>query len=745
MARSNYALISALYADKSRGLYSDIYFPIIKYAIVKLFGSKEKGEHYATSDDVQKLITELFGVKIPHVVIAKTVLKLSRIEKSSIRLNVFEEGNTFQITSAFFDEDEVSFKEREFSFNRHLSDIESEYKAFVEREGICGDGMTFTEFISNNTDNILGYFENDSETQVEEKYTSMVFFLEYLNRENHELYKTANQLFWGSVIAAFLQSDRPNVHDEERGCESEFYLDTSIAMGLLDLSTPENELSAKDVCDIIKSSGGILKLHPVTIEEMKAILESVAQNGAYPGTSIANACLRRNLLAPEITKIRLNLQKAIESKGVQIFPSSMPDCRRQVMSRYKGKPILRELASIWNDNAGTEVAQSLFFSDQFREAHDIFMDDYIQEQRRIKNGKEKVFFLTTNIDLITFCKNRHIDASYMISTSKVILELWMHNAQPAKVSASALTETMARCLDLHRSKVRAKLHEVARFFNRNKEEIAPDVYNEFLRLLYRRARNVVAAVDQIPEGDSKAFVQKLQDAISEDQSHYDAINSKINSEKESLKDAMLQQGKELTDLSKESEQKSQEIGSLRKKNEELTDQKSKLTSDLEGAKKELNHANAEKAKLKKEKEKSDRLNTLYSDRDELTDKIIHLRAMLDPLEKARCDSYKNKTPWVLMILGIVCFATFGVLVVLNITKVVEIDSWDLSLARVTLGVFLITTSLTLNSEDRKKSRKEKAYAEWDKNHPNYTQLKGQIHGIEEKLRLAKEEISSITS
>lgn len=46
MARSNYALISALYSDKSRGLYSDIYFPIIKYAIVKIYGSK-KGEHYA--------------------------------------------------------------------------------------------------------------------------------------------------------------------------------------------------------------------------------------------------------------------------------------------------------------------------------------------------------------------------------------------------------------------------------------------------------------------------------------------------------------------------------------------------------------------------------------------------------------------------------------------------------------------------------------------------------------------------
>ena len=739
MARSNYALISALYADKSRGLYSDIYFPIIKYAIVKIFGSKENGEHFATSDDVQKLIKDLFDIKIPHVVISKTVLKLSRIESSNIGLNVFEEGNTFQITSAVFDEDEFSFKERESSFNGHLIEIESEYKAFVEREGICDDGKTFTEFISNNTDNILGYFENNSETQVEEQYTSIVFFLEYLNRENHELYKTANQLFWGSVIAAFLQSDRPNVQDEERGCESEFYLDTPIAMGLLNLSTPENELSARDVCDIIKSSGGILKIHPVTMEEIKAILESVAQTGAYPGTSIANACHRRNLFAPEITKIRLNLQKEIETKGVQVFPSSMPNCRRQVMSKYKGKPVLRELASIRNDIVGM-VGQNSYFPDQFREAHDIFMDDYILEQRRVKNGKENVYFLTTNVDLISFCKNRHIDVSYMISTSKVILELWMHNAQPAKVSASALTETMARCLDLHRAKVRTKLHEVAKFFNRNKEEVAPEVYNEFLRLLYRRARNVVAAVDQAPEGDSKAFAQKIQDAIREDQSHYETVNSKINREKETLEDKMLQQGEELASLTKESEQKSLEIGILKDKNNELAGQKMKLASDLEGIKKELLSANEEKAKLEQEKEKSDRLNTLYADRDELSGKLDHLRATLDPLEKERCDSYKYRIPLILMISGIASVIAFIALVVLDITHVLNINSWELSL--IPLGGILIAASLTLNSEDRKKSRREKAYAVWDENHPDYLRLKMQIHDTEEKLKLAKEEIRS---
>ena len=374
-----------------------------------------------------------------------------------------------------------------------------------------------------------------------------------------------------------------------------------------------------------------------------------------------------------------------------------------------------------------------------------FMDDYIKEQRIVKKDKENVYFLTTNVDLIAFCKNRHPDASYMISTSKVILELWMHNAQPAKVSASALTETMARCLDLHRSKVRSKLHDVAKFFNRNKEDIAPEVYNEFLRLLYRRARNVVAAVDQVPEGESKAFAQKLQEAIRKDKSHYEAVNSEINREKESLKDIMHQQEEDLAFLAKESGQKSQEIDILKEKNDKLVDQKKKLASDLEGAKKDLNSVKEEKEKLEKEKEKSDRLNNLYTDRDKLTEKFVHLKATLEPLEKERCDCYKYHTPSVLMIIGIVFIAIFGVLVVLNITRTLTIDSWELYITLVPLGGILIATSLALNSEDRKKRLKEDAYAKWDRNHPNYLQLKAKKEEIEEEIKVTNREINNTLS
>lgn len=716
----------------------------MKYAIVKIYSDKTEGEHYATADDVHEKIKELFDVKIPHVVIAKTVLKLSLIENSTIGLKVFEQGNTFQIMSARFDEDEVTYQERESVFNQHLMEIEAEYKAFIEREGTCDDKVTFTEFISKNTDNILGYFENDSETQVEEEYTSMVFFLEYLHRDNNDLYKVANQLFWGSVIAAFLQSDRPNVHDEERGSEAEYYLDTSIAMGLLDLSTPENEMSARDVCDIIKSSGSRLKIHPATIEEMKTILSSVAQNGAYPGTGIANACSRRNLLAPEITKILVNLQKELEDKGVQVFPLSMPDCRRQVMNKYRGKSVLRELAFIRNDNNWAE-AQSVYFSDQFREAHDIFMDDYIKEQRKVKNGRDNVYFLTTNKDLITFCKNRHPEASYMMSTSKVILELWMHNAQPSNVSASILTETMARCLDLHRSKVRTKLHEVAKFFNRNKEDVAPEVYNEFLRLLYRRARKVVAAVEQIPEDDSKAFMQKLQEAIKEDQSHFDAVNSKMNLKNTNLEGKIAEQEKAINGLSDVSERKSQTIGSLKDKNEAIANEKDKLNAELTSANKAVESAKEEAATERRDKEAAQLLNKLYAERDELNSKLVQMRATLSPLEKDRQKSFCNWQPTTLVICGVVLVLIFGALVVLDKLKVYEVASWVPYVTLVTLACALIGAGVAINTEDRRNRRKEKAFAKWEKVNSAYKDLMEQIAELENDLQFCKNQIKNSTA
>ena len=750
MKASNYALISALYADKTRGLYSDIYFPIIKYAIVKLYVEASDNQQYSSSDAVHDKIFELFGIKIPHVVIAKTVVKLSLQKSSTFELQEYENGNVFLIKAAYFDEDEKSFQERENEFNIKLHEIEFEYQEFIEREGAADGAVRFTDFISQNTESLLGFFETETEEQVEEKYTSVVFFLDYLHKNNFTLYMVANQLFWSSVIAAFLQSSRPQVSETAKGLEAEYFLDTSIAMGLLDLSTEQNGQSARDVCDIIKNSGGRLKIHPATLEEMKTILASVAQDGAYPGTGIANACLRRNLEATEITRILLNLQKEVESLGVVVFPMAQSDMIRQIISKYKGKDVLRQLAE---SRKSTSESTYVSNSDQFREMHDIFMDDYIYDRQQ-KSGKTNCYFLTTNTDLIAFCRERHGGKGVMISTSKVILELWMHNAQPAKVSSCVLTETMARCLDMHRSKSRNKLHEVARLFNKHKADVAPEVYSEFLRLLYRRARKVVEVAEQIPEDNPKEFLAMLQNAIKQDNAYFDARNSEITKQNESLNETINVQGEKIKSLEEESNAKSKNIDQLMSANTELCATNKQLANELTETENKLNATtqDLQAEKQTSSDERSAKLyaenkNLLYEKREGLEDKLEELNKEIDPWKKKRFESFKFREVSVLMLVySILMIPTLiGTFFYKEEMHKLHESSWFIW-GIIVLALFLSMLYVFYSTDKRREKRRDKAYKRWEAKPENaeYTRIANEIKGIEDQIAEVKAQLKNST-
>ena len=236
MKKSNYAFVSALYASRTKGLYSEMYFPIIKYSLAKIFAAKTGGKVYCTADEVSEFIDNKFGIKIPTIVIAKSICKIENNQNFS--LVVYEKGNTFQINGAFYDEDNIEEKERFFSGK--LEEIETKYQEFLTQQGCSNDGVTFVQFIADNTDDILGYFENENKKCVNEKYATLILFLQYVHDSDKELYSIVHQLFWSSIVVAFLKSDKPLVNDSNNGIKTEYFLDTSIVLGLLELSTSLN-------------------------------------------------------------------------------------------------------------------------------------------------------------------------------------------------------------------------------------------------------------------------------------------------------------------------------------------------------------------------------------------------------------------------------------------------------------------------------------------------------------------------
>lgn len=720
MRKSNYAFVSALYANRTRGLYTDIYFPIIKYALTRLFVERHDSHVYHSAEDVANFIEKRFGFRIPTIVIARSVVNFGNKQTSELSLVIYENGNSFQINRAELDGDEMDLEDKEQFFSEKLDEIERKYQEFISQQGCFDDGVTFVQFITANTDEVLGYFEGENKSCVDEGYTTLIQFLQYIHDADRELYKVAHQLFWSSIIVAFLKSEKPMVDDLDNGTKAEYYLDTSIVLGLLDLSTSLKESYSKDVRNIILNSGGLLRVHPMTLEEVRRILSKVEQNGPYPLTDIADAYSRRNMIPNHLAKIRLNIEKTLAEMHIDILPQMSPEKIQKATLEYTGKEVTKLLGKMrWKNSAMNYV-------DNFREIHDVYMDSYIKERRKAKGNAASVYFLTNNVDLINFCKAQHEAECYMMSTGQLILNLWMHNKQSIDVSDCILTEAMARCIGLHKSNVRYKIAEVARFYNQTKDDFDPQVYKEFVGHLYRRAKNAIAAAEQIKADGAmpQSMAKLIKEAVDKDNEAYNNSLTKVK--------------KETTELRQETAEKDRLLGLANSEIEKLeknVKDTGRLAEDLETERRRLDETlqrtNTLLDRIRTKRELADATITLYRGRDALLKEKNNLSTQFVPLEKERKASFTDWKPVLFLIIGAL-FIAMGVAVVISVV----FASWNtLCLSTLSLivpvGLYALNRWHALN--EKKEERANKAYAKWEAQNPLYRQLVEDLEKINEKL------------
>lgn len=732
---TNYALISALYNSKTGGFYSDVYFPIIKYTIVQLFNQKvfTGSPKYYTAADVHDYINEAFKIHIPNLVITKSLQKINATKNAFVDLTLMENGNSFEIKELWNSREFDELRDREVHFSEGLKQIEIDYRCFLEQNGTYDDGVSYLQFIADNTEEVLGYFQNRDVKRIDEKYTTIVFFLDYLYNtpSKKDEFSIAEQLFWASIIAGYLRSEKPMVDAAEDGHRKEYFLDTSILMGLLELSSKQKEAYSSELKEIIKASGGVMMVHPITIHEIRTILSSVEiAKRPESGTDIAEAWESHHLNINRLASIRLGLPAILKKHGVQVFPMIGPDECKSIIRKYSGKSRVSELA------AERRSKTKSISQDNFREIHDLFMDDYVKDRRKERNDSDDVVFVTSNLDLISFTKRMHPDQCYMISTSNVILDLWMYNVKPAEISSCALTETMARCLDQHNKHVRNKIMEVSKFFNDNRDSFDPQVYQDFIKKLYQRARNVIMTVDQNPDDQQTHEVltaQRILDAVKADQEFYDKMIAEKGEENAQLSALLGNEVGSKQKLLENNRKQKEAIEDLNKENQELTGQVSLVTEKLARAESE---AETERVNRKNAEETI----SLYKRRDDLHKELDRINRALLPLETSRKKAFVNCWPGLLVGLGIILvFGTLFVIVYALITT--QYGVLPIGAILIALGIFFFNRSNTLN--EKKEERRLKAYLKWEEQPENdhYRLLNDQKKSIQAELVELKERLS----
>lgn len=708
MKKSNYALITALYANKMhRGLYSDIYFPIIRYSILKIFSNRKDEFPYSSAEDIQKFIKDNFGINIPTAVIANAVRKIYNNSASSIQLKVFELGNTFQIQQVSNDDsNDIDLEEKKFEEKEN--EIEEKFKEYISQEDLFDDKVTFVSFITENTDNLLSYFETEDEKQVDEKYYSLVEFLRFLHDNNTELYQVANKFFWGSIIAAFLESDKPPVNASEDNGKIEYYLDTPIIMGLLDLSTPEKEHYSKELKETIKAAEGVMRVHPITLEEIKSILLSVEQHGANPFSDIAIAKDNHKLTVTDLASTRLNLETNVEKIGISILPQIRPEEIDVIKKKYRGTERVKALAM--QRSRGIES----YTRDGFREIHDIFMDDFIKDKRKKKNDDKHTYFVTNNIDLINLCRGFNDGISQMVSVSKLILDLWMYNTKSTNISDLALVETMAKCIDAHKIDVKNKLAAVSKYYNKSKGNFDEKVYNDFIRQLYRRAKNVIKYVESsenLEDSDYTEWSDGLMSAISTDVNDEREHRHQIEKEKAALQAAVANTNESLKSAEDAKVQLIQEKTQLELDKKQLQKEKSDLIiakQDLESDKESLKGKNVslahENDELKKRLKLKDEL-------DKLKEQLIEYDSDIAGFETKREASFINYPAHILLFLFIVALS-FCILQALKVVDIMSITTFA------TIGAACLAGSIVFYTKPNACNLKDKAYKRWERKAEN---------------------------
>ncbi|HTF20890.1 MAG TPA: hypothetical protein VK658_22605 [Chryseolinea sp.] len=431
-----YCFLAALTENQS-DLYNHVYIPICKRAL-SLYSLK--GGTHGGAVQIKSLIKSEYGIDVPQLVVKKlinaTFKSLSNRARKKYNFNVFQNGETFEIQKYAFSDLELQYKKGQ----RNAKALQDAFESFLnaeERE--LGALPTFSAFLDKNKRHLAAFFKNTGDIDGENLETSYIHhidFLEHIDTSNHDLFEIAKGLYIGSIVASFLESGI----DLEPKFESNevYFLDTPIVLRALDLQKEEETPPIKELLDIIKNTGGKIKILSITIEEIHKVIENAigSYNGTIPTFTINEACIRLGKNKAWLITYNGNLEKNILD-GLQIEKESI---QPSFIERNQTSPDVEALQDkrIRKGNALHDVLAYLFVRQVRGNSVSLFQ-------------KAKAWFLTSNIELLKF--NREVNPTHGIT--EIVLPdaltglLWLKNPSKLieRVKSVGLSELMAMTLN----------------------------------------------------------------------------------------------------------------------------------------------------------------------------------------------------------------------------------------------------------------------------------------------------------
>ena len=731
-----YSLITVLYDNKDADLYNEIYFPIVRYSLVKGFLSADERKSL-TYEDLRGFINSAFGIDIPTAVLRQCLTVITDKYKDC-NVQFISEG-VFSVEIPWNSESENDVQRKLENIEKKFEALESGFSDYLKSKEIhCN--KTLSDFFSNNTKDLLVYLKNDSSSlNIGEEYIHVLKYLEFLRDSNAELYSVANDIFWASCLVAYLQ--RNNVDLKIKPVSNiSYYLDSKLVLALLDLDAEEQCYYVKKIVSSIQDSGNKVCVSGITLREIRQILETIIASGnPNENSSIALGYERMKMKLHSLTRLKNDLNSLLSKCGVLITDNNesvvnedIKRCSRhsfvkQLFCCRVGCDI-EELTSAKDEcvaeyerTTNTLNVYGFEIKRYFREIHDVCMMNFVTkcEQRQSHQEKIGTYFITFNIDLINFYKEHYQkDVNLLIHPSKVQTELWLHNTSSAQqVKKESLTETIGRCLALNQVDALRKIKKLASEMDEEvlDSETAICIYQG----LINRSQDVLNAFN------------KMSNETTKESKSFDFANLvKVAKERQRETDQSLaQHEKSISEINVVLNEAKQEIEKLKSENGLLQNNRDSSNSMLQ--------------KMTEENQKLQKINLLRKEKDEI-------KEFLKPLEIERENYPSHKGFFVQIAVEIVLIFLFVSSV---IYLIFSIDAWTFDSLKNVLqqnGALSVTGIASLILFVAKGAAFNKLFVfspkitwdeitvdqlgVWDGKHIDYKKKKDRLEEIEKELR-----------
>lgn len=433
---TGYCFLAAL-TENQNDLFNHVFVPICKRTL-SLYSLQ--GATHGRASDIKDLISKEYGIDIPIVMVKRLInassKSLSNRSRQKLNFNVFQNGETFEIQKFAFDDLEIQYKKGV----RNAQALQNAFIHYLNFESINKDDVpSFTDFLEKNKKHLASFFKGTADINgkfIDKTFIYHVQFLEYIETGNHELFEIAKGLYLGSIVASFLEAGldiEPKFDPNEI-----YYLDTPIVLRALNLQKEEDTEPITEMLDLIKNTGGQLRVLSITVDEIFQVIENAIGNyhSSIPTTTINEACLRngknRAWLMTYNAKLEENILDNLKAKKIDLTSSFIEKNKKSADIKALQDERVRK------GNALHDVLAYLFVRDARGGSVTLFQ-------------KAKIWFLTSNSSLLKFNKshNQQKSISEIVLPDALTSLLWLKDPSKllAKVKKIGLSELMASTLN----------------------------------------------------------------------------------------------------------------------------------------------------------------------------------------------------------------------------------------------------------------------------------------------------------